>query len=230
MSGRSDTGKGRIQAAATRHRAPMNALVQSVVILFLADCATPVRADMIDTSGMQPWEICGLCHSLDGISRMAKFPKLAGQRPHYIVKQFRDFHSGTRENDGGQMQAITTEIDQADLQAIADYFAGLAPPAPVPEVEPDRLLAAGTLFRTGRGGIPACLSCHGSADPDLPLAPWLEAQHPDYLAKQLTDFKAGNRTNDPEGVMQAIAAQLSDKDVSELAAYIAAQERPERTP
>jgi cytochrome c553 len=64
----------------------------------------------------------------------------------------------------------------------------------------------------------------------MPLAPWLEAQHEDYLIKQLTDFREGNRTNDPEGAMRSIAAQLSDKDVSDLAAYIAAQDRPERTP
>jgi cytochrome c553 len=32
---------------------------------------------------------------------MARFPKLAGQRPAYIVKQVRDFRDGQRSNDGG---------------------------------------------------------------------------------------------------------------------------------
>lgn len=190
----------------------------------------PALPDMIDTSGMQPWEVCGLCHSLDGISPMARFPKLAGQKKAYIEKQFRDFHDARRENDRGQMQAITTEVDLGDLPAIADYFSALPPPPAVPVEDAANVGDAATIFHHGRGGIPACLSCHGTTDPAMPLAPWLEAQHEDYLIKQLTDFREGNRTNDPEGVMQAIAARLSDKDVSDLAAYIAAQERPERTP
>lgn len=189
----------------------------------------PARADMIDTSGLEPWEVCALCHSLDGNSHMAKFPKLAGQRPDYIEKQFRDFHAGDRLNDGGQMQAITTEIELADLPAIANYFASLPSPPPFDEEGSDTAAGA-ALFRQGRGSIPACLSCHGGGGPALPAAPWLEAQHADYLAKQLTDFKNGDRTNDPDGVMRAVAAQLSTGDIAALSIFIAAQERPERTP
>ncbi len=198
--------------------------------LVLSLPAAPVLADMIDTSGMQPWEVCGLCHSLDGISPMSRFPKLAAQRKAYIEKQFADFHTGQRENDRGQMQAITSEVDLEDLPSIAAYFSALPSPPAVPVEGVANTGDAEAIFENGRSGIPACLSCHGTADPGMPLAPWLEAQHADYLIKQLTDFREGNRTNDPEGVMQAIAAQLSDEDISDLAAFIAAQERPERTP
>ena len=219
-----------LPATATRPPARKTALALCLFLLVLAGRTTATQADMIETSGMQPWETCGLCHSLDGISRMPKFPKLAGQRPAYIIKQFRDFHSGTRENDGGQMQAITTEIDPNALPAIADYFARLAPPEPVSPSDAGSRPSAEQLFRQGRSGIPACLSCHGSTDPDVPLAPWLEAQHPEYLVKQLQDFRQGNRGNDPGGVMQTIASQLPEADIEPLAAYIAAQKRPERTP
>src|SRR5215472_15937495 len=67
-------------------------------------------ADIIVTEGMQPWDLCATCHSLDGISAMARFPKLAGQRAAYIVKQVRDFRDGRRSNDGGQMQASASDI------------------------------------------------------------------------------------------------------------------------
>ena len=73
------------------------------------------HADIIVTEGMQPWETCASCHSLDGISVMARFPKLAGQRPDYIAKQVRDFRDGRRSNDGGQMVATASEINDADL-------------------------------------------------------------------------------------------------------------------
>src|SRR6266511_1803129 len=87
-------------------------------------------ADIIVTEGMQPWHLCATCHSLDGISAMARFPKLAGQRAAYIVKQVRDFRDGRRSNDGGQMQASTSDIDDDDLAKTAAYFASLPPPPP----------------------------------------------------------------------------------------------------
>lgn len=48
-------------------------------IAALAVCppSTAARAYMLDSDGMKPWESCALCHGLDGVSRMAKFPKLA---------------------------------------------------------------------------------------------------------------------------------------------------------
>ncbi|TYC53887.1 c-type cytochrome [Rhodobacterales bacterium] len=184
---------------------------------------------MIDKDGMEPWEICGMCHSLDGISPMAKFPKLAGQRAAYIEKQFRDIHEGRRTNDGGQMQAIVTEVDPDDLPSIASYFAALPAPPPTAPGE-DTTSHAEDLFNEGGDDTPACLTCHGSTSSDVPLAPWLEAQHEEYLEKQLTEFKQGDRTNDLDGVMRSIAARLSEKEIADLASYIAAQPRPERSP
>ncbi|CTQ53303.1 Cytochrome c4 precursor [Roseibium album] len=198
-----------------------------VVSFLLSLWLQPALADMIDTSSMEPWEVCGLCHSLDGNSRMPKFPKLAGQRAAYIEKQFRDFHDGNRENDGGQMQAITTESEPANLPAIARYFSSL--PAPQPVTDDMDTENAATLFTKGREDLPACLTCHGSTDPALPVAPWLEAQHAGYLAKQLTDFQNGNRKNDPDEVMRTIALKLTAEDITRLSVFIAAQIRPERT-
>src|SRR5262249_44319603 len=57
-------------------------------------------------------------------------PKLAGQRAAYIVKQVRDFRDGRRGNDGGQMQASASYIDDDDLAKTATYFASLPPPPP----------------------------------------------------------------------------------------------------
>jgi cytochrome c553 len=47
--------------------------------------------------------------------------------------------------------------------------------------------------------------------------PRLAGQHPDYLAKQLTDFKSGARK---AGHMNAIAKSLSDEDIKALAEYL----------
>ncbi|MEP1930644.1 MAG: c-type cytochrome [Roseibium sp.] len=187
-------------------------------------------ADMIDTSGMEPWEVCALCHSLDGISVMAKFPKLAGQRAAYIEKQFQDFHSGSRSNDGGQMQAITLEVNDSDLSSIAAYFENLPAP-PAAESFPEADIAIGRdLFQSGNQMVPPCKTCHGSTGSDVPLAPWLEAQHKTYLVKQLQDFREGRRQNDPGAVMQSVAGSLTEHEITALADFLATQSRPERKP
>src|SRR6516165_8912626 len=76
-----------------------------VALIAAGSAVSLAYADIIVTEGMQPWDLCATCHSLDGISAMARFPKLAGQRAAYIVKQVRDFRDSRRSNDGGQMQA-----------------------------------------------------------------------------------------------------------------------------
>ena len=177
---------------------------------------------MIDKEGMAPWEVCALCHSLDGVTRMAKFPKLAGQKAVYIEKQFWDFHGGKRTNDGGQMQAVTNEVEAGDVVEIARYFSQLPPP---PAAD-DELSKTGydrgkEIYHQGSAAIQACNDCHG--DPQH-LAPWLYGQHRDYLYKQLQDFKSGSRDNDDRSVMRQMAGQLSDEDMQALADYLAASQ------
>jgi cytochrome c553 len=63
----------------------------------------------------------------------------------------------------------------------------------------------------------ACQSCHVAVTGDTPA---LVGQREGYIAKQLKAFKAGDRKND---LMQAMATQLSDADIANLAAYWAKQ-------
>ena len=178
----------------------------------------PVQAGMIDKEGMAPWEICGLCHSLDGISATAKFPKLAGQKPSYIKKQFIEFNQEVRTNGGGQMVAITTEVDVQTINAIANYFSELSPPpAKLKEAVTSAYVLGGQLFNEGRGELPACITCHGVAESS---APWLYAQHGRYLIKQLSDFTSGQRLNDEGKTMRKIASMLSEQDISAIASYL----------
>ncbi len=182
------------------------------------------RADMIDTSGLKPWEVCGLCHGIDGISRMQKFPKLAGQDKAYLEKQLRDFRARARQNDGGQMAAIVTEIEEDEIPVVAAHFSSSAPPNPIPSDAADTDFSrAKTLFLSGdtEAGIPACKGCHLPSSRGPIAGPRITAQHPGYLAKQLRDFRSGDRSNDTTGTMPEIAAKLTDAEIDALAAYIA---------
>ena len=182
----------------------------------------PILADMIDTSGMAAWETCALCHSADGISPMSKFPKLAGQKQAYIKQQVLDFRLGKRDNDGGQMQTITADVDLASLDNIANYFASLPPPTGATWERTDAQQAQAyafgkELFEKGREGLPACASCHADK---RHVAPWINAQHRDYLKKQHKDFKQHERKNDAEQHMQNIANALQENEVEAVAFYL----------
>lgn len=163
-----------------------------------------------------PYEICALCHSLDGVSRMAKFPKLAGQPAPYIEKQLHDFLNGRRTNDGGQMAAIVTEITPEDFPVVAEWFANQAAPTPA------------DLGDTSTGQIAfadlGCASCHAAGQGDE-MTPHLTAQHAAYLEKQMVDFRDGDRANDPGGAMRAAMVNVTDREIAELAAYLAAAAR-----
>jgi cytochrome c553 len=63
-----------------------------------------------------------------------------------------------------------------------------------------------------------CVACHGpEGNSVIPVNPKLAQQHPDYLVKQLTEFKAGKREN---AVMLGMAAAVSEDDMKNIAAWL----------
>jgi cytochrome c553 len=66
-----------------------------------------------------------------------------------------------------------------------------------------------------------CAACHGAdGNSGVPANPKLAQQHPEYLMKELQDFKSGKRASP---IMQPMAAQLSDADMKNIAFWAAAQ-------
>jgi cytochrome c553 len=60
-----------------------------------------------------------------------------------------------------------------------------------------------------------CAACHGAdGNSGTPVNPKLAQQHPEYLVKQLKEFKAGTRNN---AVMKGFATALSDDDMRNIA-------------
>lgn len=76
----------------------------------------------------------------------------------------------------------------------------------------------------GGNGVQACATCHGQhgAGQDQSGFPRLAGLNPNYLFKQIQDFKDGRRR--PNTVMQAIAKSLSDQTARDAIAYYASQE------
>jgi cytochrome c553 len=66
-----------------------------------------------------------------------------------------------------------------------------------------------------------CVACHGvGGNSGTPANPKLAQQHPEYIVKQLQEFKTGKR---PSPIMQGFAAQLTDADMKNIAAYVGGQ-------
>ena len=74
----------------------------------------------------------------------------------------------------------------------------------------------------GKAKSVPCQACHGvdgkAISPDYPN---LGGQYASYLVKALRDYRDGRRTN---VIMAPMAANLTDQDIEDLAAYYASQE------
>jgi len=101
------------------------------------------------------------------------------------------------------------------VTASASFAAEEAKPAAAAPAKPD--LAKGQATATN-----VCAACHTSnGSRGSPANPIIQGQHPEYLAKQLAEFKAGKRTNP---IMQGMAAALSDADMKNVAAFYASKQ------
>ncbi|HMM84783.1 MAG: c-type cytochrome [Gammaproteobacteria bacterium] len=70
-----------------------------------------------------------------------------------------------------------------------------------------------------------CVACHTfDGTRGAPANPIIAGQHPEYLAKQLREFKEGKRVN---AIMQGFAAGLSDEDMRNVAAFYASKAAPQ---
>jgi len=66
-----------------------------------------------------------------------------------------------------------------------------------------------------------CAACHAADGNSVsPVNPVLAGQHADYTAKQLANFKSGERRNP---IMVGMAATLSPQDMNNIGAYFEAQ-------
>ncbi|MDV5141298.1 c-type cytochrome [Chimaeribacter arupi] len=85
------------------------------------------------------------------------------------------------------------------------------------------VLAAGN-SAAGKEKAVACMACHGQdGKATAPIYPNLAGQQQDYLEAALHAYKSGDRSAGQAAIMSGYAADLSDQDISDLAAYYAAQ-------
>lgn len=170
----------------------------------------PARADQdIDTR----IKACEACHGPQGNSTDGNFPILAGQSARYIYIELRDFKEGRRKNEF--MSAMAAPMSKQDMLAYGEYFA--AQPQRATDFKPDPDKAA---LGKQKADETLCSMCHQGGFSGSNEIPKVAGQHPQYVIKQLKDFKARVRTNDA-GNMASVSSTLSETDMENIANYIA---------
>jgi cytochrome c553 len=158
-------------------------------------------------------ETCAACHGPDGNSPNPAFPILAGQTWRYIYIQLKDFKEGRRTDP--VMSPMAANLSRDEMIALGNLFAAQ-------KARPIAFKADGARAAAGKKTSDAvlCPMCHLGGFVGQNEIPRVAGQYPEYVRKQLQDFKARKRTNDA-GNMTSVAGTLSDDDIENLAQYIA---------
>ncbi len=171
-------------------------------------------------------QVCAACHAADGNSAAAANPKLAGQFYDYLHKQLVNFkpQGGKKaERDNAVMAGMIANLSPADLKDVAAFYASQKLKAATAK---DKELAAlgQKIYRGGNAasGVAACAGCHGPSGAGMPAQyPRISGQFAEYVEAQLKAFRAGTRTNDPNGMMRGVAVRMNDREIQAVAEYVA---------
>jgi cytochrome c553 len=68
--------------------------------------------------------LCTMCH-LGGFKGQNEIPRVAGQHYQYIVKQMKDFRTGRRTNDAGNMASVSKTLSARDIEDLAHFLVNL---------------------------------------------------------------------------------------------------------
>jgi cytochrome c553 len=194
----------------------MDMLKTTILVLSALAFACPTRAQQLDATQMAAArtkaQVCFACHGPDGNSTVGEYPILAGQSWRYIFIELKDFKEGRRSDE--QMSPVAEKLSTEDMTLLGQFFAAQ-------KQAPIKFQVDAAKVEAGRKTSDAvlCPMCHLGGFVGQNEIPRVAGQWPQYIKKQLADFKARRRTNDA-GNMTSVAATLSDADIENLSQYI----------
>jgi cytochrome c553 len=107
------------------------------------------------------------------------------------------------------------------LRLLAITFAALLAASAVQANEPPKAPPKADLVKGQAISTQVCAACHtADGSRGSPANPILAGQHPEYLVKQLQEFKSGKRKN---AVMAGFAATLTEDDMRHVSAFYASK-------
>jgi cytochrome c553 len=185
---------------------------------------------------------CSGCHGLDGQSQLPYIPRLAGLSAAYTERKLARFQTGAawpvdeafsrivhpgNSSKEAQISAAATAhmvglartVSEEDKKAAAKWYAAQKPARGSSGNR--KLIEAGrALFSDGleSQGLTACQACHGAEAQGTEIAPRLAGQNAQYVAAQLSLFRAGGYRQSPE--MTAVARSVEGDQARAIAAYL----------
>ncbi|MBI4194516.1 MAG: cytochrome c4 [Betaproteobacteria bacterium] len=200
-------------------------IVANALLPFLAHAqgvmeGDPAKAQQIVT------QVCAACHGTDGNSAVPANPNLAGQHPEYTFKQLMNFKAQNgkpAERPNAVMVGMVANLSVEDMRNLASYF-GTRKPKPRAARDPELVKLGQAIYRGGitAKGVAACSACHQPNGAGMPAQfPRVAGQFAEYTELQIKAFRSGERANDPNRMMRAVAEKLSDREIRAVAEYIA---------
>jgi len=186
---------------------------------------------------------CASCHGMGGMGADDMgTPRLAYQVQKYIWKQLEDFATDKRmDNIMYQMNDIAKALTTEQRRDVAAYVHTLKTPFMGSDLDQMRkdgeeigeIYKGQIIVEYGieERGIPACMSCHAFHGRSAGnMYPAIGGQRYVYLTHELEAFRLGATTkssdddaardNDPMGQMRKVAANLTDEDIKNVAAFL----------
>lgn len=90
-------------------------------IVVMAFSGTAMAGDV--AAGKKKASMCTACHGPVGRAVIKGYPHLAGQDETYLIKQLKDFKSGTRKDP--VMAGIVASLTDESIADLAAYFSSL---------------------------------------------------------------------------------------------------------
>jgi cytochrome c553 len=192
--------------------------------------ATPDNGGAPDTIAARV-QGCATCHGPSGEgTEDVGFPRIAGKPAGYLFNQLQNFRDGQRSYP--PMNYLLAYLHDDYFTDMATFFAAQRIPFASPEksVLPANELTLGEqIVRQGdrAHAIPPCIACHGPKLTGInPGIPGLIGLHSRYISAQLEAWRAGTRRAKAPDCMSEIASRLTDTQITQVAAWLAAQPAP----
>lgn len=164
-------------------------------------------------------QVCNGCHGPAGHSSNSAIPKLAAQRPLYLVAKMRQFRDRSLAKPQGHLDILGMSLlDDPGANALARYYARQSPPAGKAG-DPAVIAEGGKVFAQGiaEQNIPACSVCHGPRAAGRWIFPRLAGQHAEYVQRQMEQIQQNVRD---ATVMHGILKTMTPDQMHSVAVYL----------
>ena len=222
---RTITPEYRSESRRSRVRKKIFIVVSTFLCVFARAADLTTAPDSIEARAQG----CSTCHGPHGEGgKDPYFPRIAGKPAGYLFNQLQNFRDGRRSYP--PMNYLLAYLHDDYLMEFANYFAAqtiVEQPAGTTMTASGS--AGGHLVMHGDAtrGIPACILCHGprltGIQPGIPGLVGLNAR---YIAAQLVSWRVGTRHAAIPDCMHSVASRLTEADIDQVSAWLAAQPPP----